>query len=110
MMDFGREVVRKLLSDYMFRKDAHCKEKTEKIVKMMSSVATHKVHGRFIDGATARRELGLNVKLLAKDDDFWKIIWEYYTRAEICLGNIGSAKMFETRHEVLTARMMPRTG
>jgi hypothetical protein len=109
MMDFGRDAVRKMLGEFMFRRDPKRKHKIEEVVKMMSSVKTHKVHGRLITGATARSELGLNIKLLAKDDAFWNLIWEYYTRAEIFLGRIGSAKMFETRQESLVAatRRMP---
>ena len=64
--------------------------KVEKVVKMMSSVDQHLVHGRQIDGATARSELHLNVKLLAKDDPF---------------GNIKSGKMFESHHEMLSAKL-----
>ncbi len=69
----------------------------------LSAVGLHKVHGRLIDAATARRDLGLHVKLLAKNDPFWQIVWEYYTRTEIHLGNLNCPKMFETVHETLNA-------
>jgi hypothetical protein len=104
MMDFGREVVRNLLMKYMFAKDADARTKADKVVQMLSSVKQHKVHGRLIDGGTARTELGLNVNLLAKDSALWKNVSEYYTRAEISLGTASSAKMFETRHEMLIAQ------
>jgi len=104
MMDFGRDVVRKLLGNYMFRKDKKKASKIDKIVVMLSSVKTHMVHGRTITGDTARSELGLNVTLLAKDDPLWQKVWEYYTRAEIHLGNIAATKMFETRSEMLFAK------
>ena len=104
MMDFGRDVVRGLLVKYMFSKDTEAQTKAEKVVKMLSSVKQHKVHGRLIDGNTARTELGLNVRLLAKDDRLWQSVWEYYTRSEISLGRANSPKMFETRHEMLIAQ------
>jgi len=105
MMDFGRDVVRKLLSKHMLAKEKKDKDKKiDKIVSMLSSVKTHMVHGRTITGTTARTDLGLNVKLLAKNNPLWEKIWEYYTRAEIHLGNVGASKMFETKFEMLYAK------
>src|SRR5207244_2004492 len=71
MMDFGRDVVRKLLSKYMLAKEKDKDKKIEKVVSMLSSVKTHMVHGRTITGSTARTDLGLNVKLLAKNSPLW---------------------------------------
>lgn len=103
MMDFGRDVTKKFLMSYMFRKKADKEQCADKVVKTLSSVERFKVHGRFIDGNTARRELGLKVKLCGKDDPFWKDVWEYYTRAEVALVKSRSAKFFETTHELLMA-------
>jgi len=105
MMDFGRDVVRKLLSEHMFKKVPDKDQKIAKIVETLSSVARFKVHGRLIDGSTARTELGLKVKLVGRDDMLWEKAWEYYTRAEIALGGFQGAKMFETRHEMLAAKV-----
>jgi hypothetical protein len=105
LMDFGRDVVRKLLSDHMFGKAKDKKAKIDKIVDTLSSVKQFKVHGRFINGNYARRELSLKVKLLARDELFWKKVWEYYTRAEITLKRSGGDKLFETKHEVLIGKM-----
>jgi ClpP class serine protease len=104
MMDFGRDVVRKLLSKHMLAKEKDKDKKIDKIVSMLSSVQTHMVHGRTITGSTARTDLGLDVKLLAKNNPLWEKVWEYYTRAEIHLGNVGASKMFETRFEMLFAK------
>lgn len=105
LMDFGRDVVRKLLVAHMFRRHAQRVAEAKKAADMLTSVKMHKVHGRQIDGATARSELGLNVRLLAKGDEFWQLVWEYYTRAVIHLAGAGSPKMFESEHEALTAAM-----
>jgi ClpP class serine protease len=105
MMDFGRDAVRGMLIKYMFAGDPDGSQKAEKVVKMLSSVKQHKVHGRLIDGNTARVELNLKVKILAKDDALWQNVWEYYTRAEISLGRANASKMFETRHEMLIAQL-----
>jgi hypothetical protein len=108
MMDFGRDVVRKLLTKHMFHRERKRAVHIDRVVKMLSSVKTHMVHGRQIDGATARRKLGLNIRLLAKDDKLWQLIWEYYTRADVALGNLRSPKMFETEHETLSCQVENR--
>jgi hypothetical protein len=105
LMDFGRDVAKKFLGKYMFRKKRDKDAKIDKVVKTLTSVERFKVHGRGIDGRTAREELDLNVKICGKDDPLWKKVWEYYTRAEIACGQGGVAKLFETTHELLTARL-----
>jgi len=105
MMDFGRDVAKKLLLGHMFKKRREADKMVANVVEKLSSVKMHKVHGRMIDGGTARVELGLKVSRLAKDDALWQAIWEYYTRADIALSSMRSPKMFETIHEVLAARM-----
>jgi hypothetical protein len=104
MMDFGRDVVRKLLSEHMFKRASDKNKKINKIVDTLSSVTRFKIHGRLIDGSTARRELGLKVKLLGRNDVLWQRVWEYYTRAEIALAGLQGSKMFETRHETLIGK------
>ena len=103
LMDFGRDVVVKLLKKYMFASKRDKTTRAKKVALMLTSVKMHKVHGRQIDGGTARLALGLNVKLLAKSDAFWQLIWEYYTRTGIHLNAAKSPKMIETEHEALTA-------
>jgi hypothetical protein len=107
MMDFGRDVVRKLLSEYMLRKTADKSTKIQRIVETLSSVEKFKVHGRLIDGSFARRDLGLNIKLVGRGDVLWEKAWEYYTRAEIAMGTANGAKLFETRHDLLMAPGRP---
>jgi hypothetical protein len=97
MMDFGRDVSRNLLRSHMFRRSKNPPD-IDAIVNQLSSVQVQKIHGRAIDGPAAKR-MGLNVKLLAKDDKLWTKIWEYYTRSEINLG--PASKLFESRHAAL---------
>lgn len=103
LMDFGRDVVIKLLKKHMLKNKPNRAAQAKKVASMLTSVKMHKVHGRQIDGATARMELGLNVKLLAKGEPFWQLIWEYYTRTGIHLNSAKSPKMIETEYEALTA-------
>ncbi|MCU0913888.1 MAG: hypothetical protein MUC88_04900 [Planctomycetes bacterium] len=102
LMAFGRDVAQKLLSERML-KGRRNEAKVKKAVETLSSVERFKVHGRILDGRTARTELGLKVSLCGRNDPLWRKIWEYYTRAEIALGRSSAAKLFETEDELLIA-------
>jgi ATP-dependent protease ClpP protease subunit len=101
LMDFGRDVGKTLLEKYMFSRLSDKSSKANDTVKQLSSVELHKVHGRTIDAATAKRDLGLKVRLCGYDDPFWNKVWEWYTRAEIMLARGRAFKLFETKHEQL---------
>ena len=104
VMGFSRDVATKLLNLYMFKsKTKGKKAKIDHAVQYLSSVQTHMVHSRSINGRVAKTELELKVRLLGKGDEFWKKIWEYYTRAELHVTAMKAQKMFETEHDLLTA-------
>jgi len=105
LMDFGRDVAKKFLETYMFKRKRDKNSKADKVVERLTAVKTFKVHGRGIDGREARSELDLNIKMCGKDDPLWKKIWEYYTRAEIACGRGKVGKLFETTHELLAASL-----
>jgi hypothetical protein len=105
LMEFSREIARKCLNAYMFR-DITPASKREKMVDTvltgLSSVDTFKVHGRMINGSAAKNDLNLAVKLLGKNEIFWKDIWQYYVRADLVLSRIaGASKLIETKEEIL---------
>jgi len=103
LMEFGRDVGHKMLCRHMFARSQNRDSKAHHVVNQLSSVELHKVHGRTIDGASARRELSLKVRLCGSEDEFWQRAWEWYTRAEIHMARIGASRIFETRHESLAA-------
>ncbi len=103
LMDFGRDVARKLLGQYMFGKEKNKTGLIDRVIKDLTSVELFKVHGRGLDGRTARTQLKLNVSLRGKTDKLWQKVWEYYTRATVTTGMGGVVKMFETEHELLAA-------
>ncbi len=103
LMAFGRDVARKLLSEYMMKKKRDKKKKINKIVRELSSVKRFMVHGRQIDGITAKKEFGLNVSLCGLNDKHWKVIWEYHNRAFIAYKGAGIDKFFESEYEMLGA-------
>lgn len=103
LMDFSRTVASKYLGKYMFSGITKAAERTkavEQVLTQLSSVGTFKVHGRMIDGNSAKTDLNLNVKLLAKDDPLWADIWHYYIRADVALAS-GASKLIESRCECL---------
>ncbi len=102
-MDFGREVAKDLLGAYMFRKKNNKAALIDKVIKDLTSVELFKVHGRGINGRTARTRLKLNISLRGKKDPLWEKVWEYYTRATVTIGGGSVVKMFETEHELLVA-------
>ncbi|MGE5568749.1 MAG: SDH family Clp fold serine proteinase [Rhodospirillales bacterium] len=108
LMGFSREVARKYLANYMFKSIRPIREQKkaiELVLKGLSSVGIFKVHGRMIDGNTAKADLKLNVRLLGKDDPLWKELWQYYVRADVQLSRPpGLAKLVETKNEVLFRR------
>ena len=101
LMDFGRDVARKFLDKYMFKRASDKANKIDKIVKDLSSAKKHKIHGRMIDGRTARTEYHLKTKLCSRNEPFWQKIWEYYTRTIVLLGRSGARKLFETEEGLL---------
>lgn len=107
LMDFSREVARKYLAKYMFAtiRPAATKKKTiEHVLQRLSSVDIYKVHGRMIDGNAAKTDLKLKIHSLGKDDQLWTTLWDYYVRADVFLSSTQSAKLIESRNEVLMKR------
>jgi ClpP class serine protease len=105
LMDFSREVARKYLEKHMFKlvkKGSSRKKMVDNVLKGLSSVGIFKVHGRMIDGNTAKTDLKLNVQLLGKDDPLWKDLWQYYVRVDVQFSRTpGYAKLIETKNEIL---------
>ena len=100
LMEFSREVARKYLAKYMFANMTPVSKQTaaiETALERLSAVNIFKVHGRMIDGTTAKTELKLNTRLLGKDDEMWKKLWHYYVRGDVVLGRSQSAKVIESK-------------
>jgi hypothetical protein len=102
LMEFGRDVGKKLLCEYMFKDLTDADVRADGIVRDLSSVEIYKVHGRRITGPMART-MGLQIKACGRNDVFWKEIFEYYQRATICTSRTSAVKLFETEHDMFTA-------
>lgn len=86
-IDFAKKTAARLLEKYMLMPSFPNKKirarKANEIAEKLLSKQLFPVHGQFIDGETAKRELELNVEVLDKDDELWKLVWEYYVRSEV---------------------------
>lgn len=86
-IDFAKKTAVRLLDRYMLKVGVAAakprRAKANKIVRKLLSKQLFPVHGHFISAATAKNELGLEVEMLDKDDELWKLIWEYYIRCEV---------------------------
>lgn len=103
LMDFSRDIARTNLERYMFRGLGQNKRDASvaKILDRLSAVKVYKVHGRMIDGRTAKTDLGLDVLLLAKDSEEWKDLWNYYLRSDFIMRMQNAVKLVECRNEAL---------
>jgi len=112
-IDFAKKTASRLLQKYMLkptypRRDARLR-KANQIAEKLLSKKLFPVHGQFIDGATAKNELQLNVEVLDMKDELWLKIWEYYVRSEVQM-NIqrqpgqNKIKLFESSHASLVAQ------
>jgi len=59
------------------------RKKADQVADKLLSKQLFPVHGQLIDGATAKRELELEVEVLDRTDELWRLIWAYYIRCEI---------------------------
>ena len=98
---FSRDLAAKYLDQFMFKGVSGKADKIQRVLERLSSTSATKVHSRMIDAHAAKTDLGLNVRVLPKDDRFWRIIWDYYVRADIAMKRSNTVKLVETTHDML---------
>jgi len=89
---FSKDFAFRWLSEHMLKgKD----DKAKEIAEALSDQRIWLSHGKRI-GIKEAKKLGLKIKIIKKDSKLWKLLWEYYCRAQIMMNNTGNAKLFET--------------
>jgi hypothetical protein len=88
---YSRSFAETQLKNHMLSNDP---EKAKKIAKDLSDNNKWLSHGKRI-GIREATELGLNITPLDRKSDLWKLLWEYYGRAQMHL-NSGVIKLYET--------------
>lgn len=104
LMDFSRDVAENNLKQRMFASVTPHKAQNalvRNVLKQLSATELFKVHGRMIDANAAKTKLKLNVRILPKEDELWKAIWNYYVRAEVLFARNLVGKLVESKNEVL---------
>lgn len=111
-MEFSKDLTKKFLSKFMFKKkfpdltQAELENKADEVAKKLSSRELYPSHGKLIKLNAAKTDLNLETEELKIDDPLWKLIWEYYVRAEISFmistkPNFAKVKLLETSHHSL---------
>jgi len=86
---FGKDVVSKHLKRHMLPRldgDADARalgRRASSIAQNLSQANKRFSHGRMIGAEECRDDLGLDVEILDKDTELWKLIWEIWVRMEI---------------------------
>lgn len=97
---FAKKTAIALLDKYMlnlrFQEATERTKKANEIAEKLLSKQLFPAHGQYIDGATAKK-LGLEVEVLDKDDELWKLIWEYYIRCEVQMNIPLQAGLIKTK-------------
>lgn len=112
-IDFAEKTAIRLLEKYMLKvtikKNADREKKAKEIAKKLLSKQLFPIHGHFIDANNAKDDLELSVDILDRTDNLWKLIWEYYIRAEIQMNipsgpNSVKLKLFESADQSLVTQ------
>lgn len=84
---FAQKTASKLLARYMLvpkiTNAGSRLKKANEIAQKLLSKQLFPFHGHFINAATAKDELELEVEIFDQTDKLWELIWEYYIRAEV---------------------------
>ena len=110
---FGKDMVSKHLRKHMLPRllpgsdSKVLGQRAARIANDLSQANKRFSHGRMIGAEECRDDLRLDVEILAKDDERWKVIWEIWVRMEIFLqtypgddDSAGPAKIFADRDEI----------
>jgi len=112
-INFAEKTAIRLLEKYMLKatikKDGDREKKAKEIAKKLLSKQLFPIHGHFINANNAKNDLELSVDIIDRTDDLWKLIWEYYIRAEIQMNipqapNTVKLKLFESADQSLVTQ------
>jgi hypothetical protein len=60
--------------------------KAQEIMGKLTAANVHQSHGRMIDAQMAKKEIGLNVKILGPRTPLWRALWRLHLMNEIWMG------------------------
>lgn len=92
-INFSRQFAERWLSQYMLKDDP---SKAEEIAKTLSDNRQWLSHGKRI-GISEALKLGLKIDRIDRKSKFWKLLWEYYGRAQMMMNATRTIKLFECK-------------
>ena len=92
-ISFSQQFAERWLSQYMLKND-HAKAK--EIAEALSDNRRWLSHGKRI-GIKEAQELGLKVEPIKRKGKFWRLLWEYYGRAQMKMNATQTIKIFERK-------------
>jgi hypothetical protein len=98
-INFARKFAENWLSQYMLKGEP---KKAQEVAQALSDNRRWLTHGKLI-GIKEAKELGLKIESIERKTKLWKLLWEYYGRAQMKLNATGSVKLFECKGVGLTA-------
>lgn len=100
-IEHAKELTEKWLSEGMLKDD---EGQAKEVARLLCEGKDYKSHGKVIDYEEAKNVLKLNVELIDKDSDLWKLIWELYCRGSIYLQEVNGINLFASEKLVLTQK------
>lgn len=92
-INFSTQFAERWLSQYMLKDDP---TKAKSIAKALSDNRRWLSHGKRI-GIKEALDLGLKVESIPRKSKLWKLLWEYYGRAQTMMNATGTIKTFECK-------------
>lgn len=101
----SKVIAEEWLKKYMLKDNP---DKAKEIANALSDNNKWLSHGRRIDYERAK-EMGLNATPIDRNSDFWKHLWEYYSRAFTFLNSTRNIKLLESESVALHLGAIPPT-
>jgi len=92
-INFSVRFAERWLSLHMLKEDP---QKAKEIAKALSDNRRWLSHGKRI-GINEARKLGLKVEAIDRRSKLWKLLWEYYCRAQMMMNATRTIKLFECK-------------
>ncbi len=103
---WSNEIVKKWLTNCMFKDDQDKEDKVKNIVKELSSHSKTKSHSRHLSLSFCKDKLGLKIMPLEKDNDLQDLVLSVHHACMHTLSSTGAIKIIENHKEKAFIHMM----
>lgn len=92
-INFSKQFAYRWLSQHMLKADP---KKAKEVAEALSDNRRWLSHGKRI-GIREATNLGLKIRRIRRDTKLWKLLWEYFGRAQIAMNAQGLMKLYESK-------------